>query len=95
MRSLAQLFLKKEKEGGVKEIDEKTILYITGNTLLEEYGNKGRANIQPISFSKGRLSLKVSGSIWESEILLQRHDLRMKINEACGKNIIEEISVKK
>ena len=92
MRSLAQLFQKKEEK---KELDEKTVLYIVKNVIIREYGNKGWENIQPISFREGNLNLRVSGSIWESEILLQRGFLKKVINQECGQKIIKEIFVKK
>ncbi len=93
MRSLAQLFQRKEKQK--KVIDEKTILYITRNVILREYGNKGLENIQATAFREGRLNFWVGGSIWESEVLLQRVYLKKVINEECGKKVIQEIFVKK
>lgn len=93
MRSLAELFQKKETKK--KQIDEKTILYIVRNVILCEYGNCGGENIHPTSYKEGKLFLLVSGSIWESEILLQKTILKRAINEKCGKGTIREIYIKK
>lgn len=93
MRSLAQLFQMKENQK--KEIDEKTILYIARNIILREYGNKGLENIQAKAFREGRLNFWVGGSIWESEVLLQRTYLKKAINKECGEKVIQEIFIKK
>lgn len=92
MRSLSQFFQEKQEK---KELDEKTVLYITRNVIIREYGNKGGENIFPSVWREGRLILKVAGSIWENELLFQKEFLKKTINQECGKKIIKDIFIKR
>ncbi len=51
-------------------------------------------NTQPAAF-KGRLLLvHVSSSVWVHELQFRKQELIEKVNAACGKNLIEDITFK-
>ncbi|MBS1537087.1 MAG: DUF721 domain-containing protein [Bacteroidetes bacterium] len=45
-------------------------------------------------FENGQLFVEVRASVWRSELLLRREDIRRKINERCGGEVVREIIVR-
>jgi len=57
-------------------------------------GSATAANTQPAAF-KGRLLLvHVSSSVWLHQLQFVKADLIEKINDACGKRLVEDITFK-
>lgn len=90
MRSLSELFQKKNLQKP-KNLDEKTVLYVTKNIVLREFGNNGIANITPVSFKQGDLVLGVRGSLWRNEVEMSSYNLKKGINEECGLKVVKKI----
>ncbi len=45
-------------------------------------------------FNDGQLFVEVRASVWRTELLLRREDIRRKINERCGIELVREIIVR-
>ncbi|MBK9249246.1 MAG: DUF721 domain-containing protein [Ignavibacteria bacterium] len=45
-------------------------------------------------FENGQLFVEVRAAVWRAELLLRREDIRNKINERCGSEIVREIIVR-
>jgi predicted nucleic acid-binding Zn ribbon protein len=45
-------------------------------------------------FDDGKLFVEVRASVWRTELLLRREDIRRKINERCGSELVKEIIVR-
>lgn len=94
MQSLAALFRKKQEEVKVVVLDDKAVLYAAQNVVVREYGAVGARNITPTFYKDKKLFLRVSGSIWKSELELTRSDLKKAVNAECGQKAVEEITIK-
>lgn len=45
-------------------------------------------------FENGQLFVEVRAAVWRTELLLRREDIRRKINERCGGEVVREIIVR-
>jgi len=45
-------------------------------------------------FENGQLFVEVRAAVWRTELLLRREDIRRKINERCGGELVREIIVR-
>ncbi|MFN8362076.1 MAG: DUF721 domain-containing protein [Candidatus Kapaibacterium sp.] len=45
-------------------------------------------------FDNGQLYVEVRASVWRTELLLRREDIRRKINDRCGMELVQEIIVR-
>jgi predicted nucleic acid-binding Zn ribbon protein len=45
-------------------------------------------------FENGQLFVQVRAAVWRTELLLRREDIRRKINERCGGEVVREIIVR-
>ncbi len=45
-------------------------------------------------FENGQLFVEVRAAVWRTELLLRREDIRRKINERCGMELVREIIIR-
>ncbi len=95
MKSLGK-FLDKKYGSSAKKmvVDEKTILFLTGKFLEEEYGRRGATQLLPKYFREGRLILLARSSLWASEARNDAKRIQTSLNRTLEGEIITEIRIK-
>lgn len=88
-------FIDKKKLTQRPNIDEKSVFYIFSFIIKEEYGRRGAENIIPAFLRDRKIFIKTSGSIWESEIMLNRKQIVTKINRELGAEEISDLAISK
>ncbi len=92
MKTLGSFISKKTLERG-NFVDQQTVFYIFIRIIKEEYGKQGIEHIVPVSFRERRIELKISGNIWESEILLRKKQIIALLNKELGGEEIADLAV--
>lgn len=84
----------KQKEKGPKlSLDDKTVFFLFGKIIKEEYGSQGSKNLKPNFFKNGKIFVKSESSIFASELLLNKNEIIRKINQEIGNKEIQDIKV--
>ena len=86
-------FIDKKTLSRRKIIDEKSVFYIFGLVIKEEFGKQGAKNIIPTLFRDKKIVIKVVGSNWASEILLQKSYILKKLNNEFGAEEVFDLVV--
>ena len=86
-------FIDKKTLSRRKIIDEKSVFYIFGLIIKEEFGKQGAKNIIPTLFRDKKIVIKVVGSNWASEILLQKSYILKKLNNELGAEEVFDLVV--
>lgn len=92
MKSLKDL-LKKQKIRKSLAIDDKTVFYIFGKVIKEEFGNVGANNFTARHFSNKTIFVQTESSNWASELWLNKKKIVDKMNKELGEDAIKEIKV--
>lgn len=71
--------------------DEKTVFYLAEKVIGELYGARGRKNISPRYWKKGKLFLSCQNSLWVNELWISKDELRERINLELGYEGVFEI----
>lgn len=95
MKSLGTFLDKKYSQTQSKiVIDEKTVLFLMGKFLEEEYGKRGAAQLLPKYFHDGRLGMLARSSLWANEARNDTERIRMWINRELGSEVVTEIRIR-
>lgn len=86
-------FLNKKTLNKVMTLDEKSVFYVFSLIIKEEYGKQGAENVTPVFYKDKKIFIKTSGSIWASEIWLNRKQIVAKVNRELGSNEILDLSM--
>jgi len=89
MRALAQCITSRQAKGII--LDEKTVLFSVKNCIKEQFGQQGEKNIEPLSWKKGIISVKISKAVWSSELWQQKE----QFIQCCNQKFLPERPVKK
>lgn len=92
MKKIGSLLIKKEFSQQVP-LDEKSIFYVFGKVIKQEYGNFGVENFKAQYLKNGKLFVKAENSVWASELWLNREAIMEKMNRELGSNEIKELSL--
>lgn len=92
MKSLKDL-LKKQAVRKKMVVDDKTIFYVFGKVIKEEFGNVGASKFTARHFSNKTIFVQTESSNWASELWLNKKKIVGKINKELGENIISGIKV--
>lgn len=71
--------------------DEKTVFYLAEKVIGELYGARGRKNISPRYWKKGKLFLACQSPLWANELWISRDELRERMNRELGYEGVSEI----
>ncbi|EKE19473.1 MAG: hypothetical protein ACD_9C00002G0002 [uncultured bacterium] len=74
-------------------IDEKSVFYVFGLVIRQEYGIRGAESITPVFFKDKKIFIKAASSAWESEIWLSRNQIVKKVNEQLGSEEIVDLAM--
>lgn len=91
MRSLKDFIGKRNKSVHPAPLDDKTVFFIFRKIVREEYGVRGAAELEPVAFIDGILSIKANNPLYSSELWVRREMVREKINTALEQDIICEL----
>lgn len=95
MRSLGTFLDKKYTPSKQKPmIDEKSVLFLVGKFLEEEYGKRGSAQLIPKYFQEGRLGILAKSSLWATEARNDTKRICSSINNTLGGDVITEIRIR-
>ena len=90
MKKIDQL-LKSRDADKKMVLDEKTIFYIFGKIIEEEYGKKGVSNFFPVAYKGKKLFIKSPSSSWKNELWLNKGEILRKVNLELGGTEILDI----
>lgn len=91
MRSLKDFIGKREGAVQPASIDDKTVFFIFRKMIREEYGTRGIAELEPVSFVDGVLSVKANNPLYSSELWIRREKVREKMNVALEQDVVLEL----
>lgn len=91
MRSLKDFIGKREGSIQPASIDDKTVFFIFQKMIREEYGTRGIAELEPVSFVDGVLSVKANNPLYSSELWIRREKVREKMNVALEQDVVLEL----
>ncbi len=91
MRSLKDFIGKREGAVQPASIDDKTVFFIFQKMIREEYGTRGMAELEPVSFVDGVLSVKANNPLYSSELWIRREKVREKMNVALEQDVVLEL----
>ncbi len=92
MKKIGILIKQKEKSPSLS-LDDKTIFFLFGKIIKEEYGSKGSKNLKPDFFKNGKIFVKSESSVFANELLLNKNEIIRKINQEIGNKEIQDIKV--
>lgn len=75
----------------MKDVDEKTILFLAERIITSQYGIRGRENIIPKAFKEKKLYFLCRSSLWMNELWVNRDVILMKMNGELGSDLISDI----
>ncbi|HPN54672.1 MAG TPA: DciA family protein [Candidatus Moranbacteria bacterium] len=78
-----------------KNIDPETVFYVFRQVIKEEYGKQGAANIVPVFFRDGKISIKIAAANWKNEIQQNDQMVVQKINQHLGGEEIKSLILEK
>ena len=94
MKQIKNLLLFREQEKKQKtSIDKNTVFYVFSEIIKEEYGKKGRSNVEPTFYKEGKIFIKINNSIWANEIWFNKEEIIRKVNQKLGDDEIKEIKI--
>ena len=93
MKKLAS-FLKRKNIYKAVIIDDKSIFYLFGSIIKEEYGKKGVQNLTADYFKDKKIFVKAENSNWANELWLNKNIIIKRMNMELGANEIEDIVLK-
>jgi predicted nucleic acid-binding Zn ribbon protein len=76
-------------------VDEKTVFFLFEKILSEEYGMRGKENVQPYSYEDKVLFLYTEKSLWLSEMDMENERLRERLNALLGGDFVQKIYTKR
>lgn len=91
MRSLKDFIGKRGGSIEVAKLDDKTIFFIFRKIIREEYGSRGAAELEPVAFVDGVLSIKANNPLYSSELWVRRETMREKMNTALEQDVVREL----
>ncbi len=91
MRSLKDFIGKRGGSIEVAKLDDKTVFFIFRKLIREEYGSRGAAELEPVAFVDGVLSIKANNPLYSSELWVRRETMREKMNTALEQDVVCEL----
>ena len=74
-------------------VDEKTVFYVFGRIIGEEYGKQGLKNVIAESFRDKKIFIRTLGQNWPNEIWLNKAFLLKRINGELGSEEIIDLAM--
>ncbi|MFZ1654463.1 MAG: hypothetical protein WBO92_04995 [Candidatus Moraniibacteriota bacterium] len=91
MRPLKE-YIGKRSGGAPKALlDDKTVFFLFRKIIQEEYGTRGVAELEPVAFSEGILSVKSNNPLYSSELWIRRETILGRMNAALEQDVIQEL----
>lgn len=91
MRSLKDFIGKRNSSVQAIPIDDKTIFFLFRKMIREEYGTRGSAELEPVAFADGVLSIKANNPLYSSELWVRRETIRERMNTALEQDAVLEL----
>jgi hypothetical protein len=91
MRSLKDFIGKRNGSTHSTPIDDKTVFFIFRKMIREEYGTRGSAELEPVAFAEGILSIKANNPLYSSELWVRRETIRERMNVALEQDAVQEL----
>lgn len=91
MRSLKDFIGKRNNSVQATPIDDKTVFFLFRKIIREEYGTRGSAELEPVAFSDGVLSIKANNPLYSSELWVRREMIRERMNTALEQDAVLEL----
>ena len=92
MKDIKRL-LGKKKLHTKNALDEKSIFYLFGTIVKDDFGKQGVENIKPISFNGGTLNVWIASSAWRDVLLENRAEIKKKMNCQVESEEIRDILI--
>ncbi len=93
MKKIGFLIHQKEKVATHINLDDKTVFYLFGKIIKQEYGNQGFKNLKPNFFKNKRLFIKSESSVFANELLLNKNEIIRKMNNEIGSQEILDLKI--
>lgn len=93
MKKISFLINQKEKVPVNINLDDKTVFYLFGRIIKQEYGNQGFKNLKPTYLQNKRLFIRSESSIFANELLLNKNEIIRKINQEIGSREIFDLKI--
>jgi hypothetical protein len=84
-------YLKKKNIYKATVIDDKSILFLFGNIIKEEYGKKGSQSLTGKYIKDKKIFVKAENSNWANEFLINKAAIIRKMNNDLGGSEIKDI----
>lgn len=91
MRSLKDFIGKRSGPTQATPLDDKTIFFIFRRIIREEYGMRGAAELEPVGYADGVLSIKANNPLYSSELWVRREAMLSRMNEALEQDAVREL----
>ncbi len=91
MRSLKDFIGKRSSSTQVTPLDDKTVFFIFRKMIREEYGTRGAAELEPVAFADGILSIKANNPLYSSELWVRRETIRERMNVSLEQDAVREL----
>ncbi|TXH07180.1 MAG: DUF721 domain-containing protein [Candidatus Moraniibacteriota bacterium] len=91
MRPLGEFIGKRSSLNEPAPLDDKTVFFIFQKIIREEYGMRGAAELKPVIYTDGILSIGSNNPLYSSELLIRREVIRERMNSALGQDVIREL----
>lgn len=91
MRALKDFIRKRSGPAQVTSIDDKTVFFLFRKLIREEYGTRGVAELEPVTFTDSVLSIKANNPLYSSELWIRREAILGKMNAALEQEAVREL----
>jgi hypothetical protein len=91
MRPLKEYIGKRSGVSSQTPLDDKTVYFLFRKITQEEYGTRGVAELEPVAFSDGVLSIKSNNPLYSSELWIRRETIIGRMNTALEQDAIQEL----
>lgn len=91
MRSLKDFIGKRSGAAEVTPLDDKTVFFLFRKIIREEYGMRGAAELEPVAFAEGVLSVKANSPLYSSELWMRREGLLTRMNKEFDQEAVKEL----
>lgn len=91
MRSLKECIGKRNGRTTGTPLDDKTVFFMFRKVIKEEYGARGVAELEPIAFLEGVLSVKSHNPLYSGELWIHREQIITRMNSALEQEAIQEL----
>lgn len=91
MRSLGDFIERRTNSTRAVLLDDKTVFFIFRKMIREEYGIRGVAELEPVTFVDGVLSIKANNPLYSSELWVRRETIRERVNTALEQEAVQEL----